>query len=177
MKKTIKKILLISIFISLFFGIPGIRVQAQVTVTSQVFAEVVSAITATETSQLNFGRFSPETAGGEVIVDPQGGRSTYGTVILVAGIHNSASFYITGEPDATYSITLPTIPVVITNVNNSKTMHVTDWSSIPIAGKGSGVLHGGSQTVNIGAALQVGNLNDNPTGMYVGTYNISFDYN
>ncbi len=177
MKKTIKKILLISILISLFFGVTGIRVQAQATVTSQVFAEVVSAITATETSKLNFGRFSPETAGGEVIVDPQGGRTTYGTVILVAGTHNSASFYITGELDATYSITLPTIPVVITNVDNSKTMHVTDWSSIPIAGKGVGVLHGGSQTVNIGATLQVGNLNDNPTGSYAGTYNISFDYN
>lgn len=172
-----KKILLISILISLFIGVPEIGVQAQATVTSQVFAEVISAITATETSQLNFGRFSPETAGGEVIVSPQGGRTTYGTVILVAGIHNPASFYITGEFNATYSITLPAVPVTITNVNNSKIMHVTGWSSIPPAGKGVGVLDGGSQTVNIGATLQVGNLNDNPTGMYAGTYNISFDYN
>ena len=172
-----KKILQISIFIFIFIGISEFRVQAQATVTTQVFAEVISAITATETSQLNFGRFTPETDGGEVLLSPQGSRSSYGTVILVSGTHNPASFYITGENDYTYSITLPSTPVIITNVNNSKTMHVTNWSSIPPAGIGAGTLHGGSQTVNIGATLQVGTINDNPTGTYMGTYNVSFDYN
>lgn len=176
-KKNIKKVLRISILVLLFIGISEIRVQAQATIIAQVYAEVIAALTATETSQLNFGRFSPETAGGEVLLTPQGGRTANGTVILVSGIHNPASFYITGEYDATYSITLPTGPVTITNLNNSKTMHVTNWSSIPPAGKGLGALHGGSQTVNIGATLQVGTINDNPTGLYAGTYTIIFDYN
>jgi len=172
-----KKILQISIFIFLFIGISEYRVQAQTTVTTQVFAEVIAAITATETSQLNFGRFTPETAGGEVLLSPEGSRVSNGTVILVSGTHNPASFYITGENDATYSITLPVVPITITNVDNSKIMHVTEWSSIPPAGKGAGALHGGAQTVNIGATLQVGTINDNPAGIYMGTYTVSFDYN
>jgi phage gp45-like len=172
-----KKLLQISILIFLFIGMTEIRVHAQAIVNAQVFAEVIGALTATETSQLNFGRFSPETAGGQVLVTPQGGRSANGTVILVTGTHNPATFYITGDFDASYSITLPTAPVTITNVKNSKIMQVTDWKSIPAAGNGVATLRGGSEIVNIGATLLVGNVNDNPTGTYTGTYTITFAYN
>jgi len=172
-----KKFLKISIFIFMFIGISEIRVHAQANITAQVFAEVITALTATETSQLNFGRFSPETGGGEVLVSPQGERSASGTLILVSGIHNPASFYITGGYDATYSISLPSVPVTITNVNSVKKMLVTDWKSIPPAEEGAGALHGGSQIVNIGATLKVGTIYDNPSGVYLGTYTVTFDYN
>jgi hypothetical protein len=171
-----KKILVISLLIPLFMGVSEIRVQAQSSVTAQVFAEVIAALTATETSQLNFGRFSPETSGGDVLMTPQGGRTSNGTVILVSGTHNSASFYITGDYNATYSISLPTA-VVITNLNNSKTMQVTNWKSVPPAGVGAGTLRGGSEIVSIGATLKVGTVYDNPTGIYTGTYAITFSYN
>ena len=172
-----KKILQISILIILFIGISEIRVHAQVSVTAQMSAEVIAALTATEKTQLNFGRFSPETTGGEVLLTPEGNRSSGGTVILVTGIHNPASFYITGQSDATFSIALPEGPVVITNMQNSKTMLVTDWKSDPPAGVGAGTLRGGSEIVSIGATLKVGTANDNPTGVYTGTYTVTFDYN
>jgi len=154
-----------------------ITIQAQVRITAQISAEVIDALTATEKTQLNFGRFSPETAGGEVLVTPQGNRSSGGTVILVSGINNPASFYITGQPDATFSMSIPAGPVTITNLNNSKTMLVTDFTSEPHAGMGVGTLRGGSEIVNIGATLIVGNANDNPAGIYRGSYTITFDYN
>ncbi len=172
-----KKNLLISILILAFIGISEIRLHAQVTVTSQVYAEVIAALTANETAQLNFGRFSPETSGGEVLLTPEGSRSSYGTVILVSGTHNPATFYITGQSDATFSINLPTAPVTITNMNNSKTMIITDWKSDPPATVGAGTLKGGSESVNIGATLHVGTANDNPVGIYTGTYTITFAYN
>jgi hypothetical protein len=172
-----RRILQISILFLMLIGISGIRASAQASVSARVFAQVIAAITATETSQLNFGPFSPETSGGEILIHPQGGRSANGTVILVSGANNPASFYITGENDATYSITLPDAPVTITNLNSSKTMVVTEWKSIPPAGKGAGALHGGSQIINIGATLKVGTAFDNPTGIYMGTYTITFDYN
>jgi hypothetical protein len=161
----------------MFIGISEIGVKAQVNAKAQVYAEVIAALTANETSQLNFGRFSPETSGGEVLVTPQGTRTSDGTVILVSGTHNSGTFYITGESDASFSIALPTGPVTITNMNNSKTMIVTGWKSVPPAGVGTGTLRGGSEIVSIGATLQVGTANDNPTGIYKGTYTITFDYN
>jgi hypothetical protein len=85
---------------------------SQASVTAQAFAEVISALTATETSQLNFGKFSPEVQGGQVIVTPEGVRSTNGSVILSGGTANSGIFYITGAPDAAFSIQLPNLSLI-----------------------------------------------------------------
>lgn len=172
-----KNYIRISFLFILFIGMTEIRVFSQSSITAQVYAEVIAALTASERSQLNFGRFSPETNGGEVLLSPEGARTSNGTVVLVSGTHNSASFYITGEYDASYSIALPTTPVTITNMNNSRTMQVSDWKSTPPAGIGVGTLRGGSEVVYIGATLKVGTINDNPTGTYTGTYTITFVYN
>jgi hypothetical protein len=39
------------------------------------------------------------------------------------------------------------------------------------------MLNGGSQEVKIGATLIVGSVNDNPKGIYTGTYFVTFSYN
>ena len=56
-------------------------------------------------------------------------------------------------------------------------MMVSGWESVPPAGIGAGVLASGSLAVNVGATLTVGNMNDNPVGLYAGTYAITFAYN
>jgi len=169
-------LLLFSIFVLLLFSkVP--EVKAQASVTAQAFAEIIAALTATETAQLNFGRFSPETQGGKVVLTPDGIRTAQGTVVLGGGAHNSASFYITGEYDATFSITLPSSPIVLTNTLNARTMKVSDWQSYPAPGIGVGKLNGGAMSVQIGAVLNVGSMNDNPVGIYAGTYAITFSYN
>jgi hypothetical protein len=169
----------ISLFIGLvlFVGIFTLKIQAQVSVSAQAFAEVIAALTATETSQLNFGKFSPELQGGQVIVSPDGVRSTNGSVILSGGIANSGIFYLTGAPDAAFSIQLPAGPAVITHQNSNSTMMVNNWVSSPQAGSGTGVLANGQQFVYLGATLQVGSMLDNPVGLYSGTFNLTFAYN
>lgn len=167
-------ILLSFIFLTL---VSSAKLSAQSSVTAQVFAEVIPALTATETSQLNFGRFSPETQGGSVLVTPDGVRSTTGSVELSGGTHNPASFYITGESNATFSIMLPSAPAVLTNTATSKMMHVSNWVSTPSQGTGTGLLTRGSQEVKVGATLIVGSMDDNPVGVYTGTYSITFGYN
>jgi hypothetical protein len=163
--------------VTLFFGVLTSNLQAQVSVTGSIFAEVIATLSANETAQLNFGKFSPETEGGEVLVTPDDSRSSSGTVILGNGVHNAATFYITGENEATYSISLPYQPSTITNVLTNKTMVVRNWSSDPPIGTGTGILSKGSQVVKVGATLVVGNLNDNPVGVYTGSYTITFNYN
>ena len=153
------------------------RAFSQASVTAQAFAEVISALTATETSQLNFGKFSPEVQGGQVIVTPDGIRSTNGAVILSGGIAKSGIFYITGTPEAMFSIQLPNGPAVLTHQNSSKTMMVNNWISYPNAGNGTGVLANGQQFVYLGATLNVGSILDNPAGMYSGAFNLTFAYN
>jgi hypothetical protein len=56
-------------------------------------------------------------------------------------------------------------------------MQVKDWVSIPSPGIGAGRLQSGFQVISVGATLKVGPLNDNPVGIYTGSYIITFDFN
>lgn len=173
------KIYSYSLLITLY--ISGVNLSAQVTnsvsVTGQIFAEVIPVFSASETSRLNFGRFAPGPQGGEIILTPQSTISVTGSIIKGAGAHNAASFYITGDEDAAYSITLPLSPVVLTHTRNAKTMVIEEWNSVPAPGIGTGMLKDGFQVVYIGATLKVGTLHDNPVGVYTGSYTVTFDFN
>ena len=172
-----KRKLIRYIGLALLVGILTARANAQASVTASMTAEVIAALTATEHSQLNFGKFSPETNGGEIHLSPQGVRTVSGSAVLSGGGQSSGSFIITGEDQSTFSITLPTGQSLLTNSSGSKTMTVTGWESIPAPGIGVGVLAGGSQEVKVGATLIVGTMNDNPVGIYTGSYLITFAYN
>ena len=149
----------------------------QASATGQIFAEVVPVFTATEISQMNFGKFSPGPQGGEIILSPQSSISVVGSVYAENGFHNAASFYISGDVDATYSISLPESPVMLTHTLNAKTMLIENWNSFPSHGIGTGKLQNGFQVVYVGATLKVGTLYDNPVGLYTGTYTITFEFN
>ncbi len=155
----------------------SICLPAQVTVVGHITAEVVSPLTATEMSQMSFGQFFPETTGGKIILTPQGTLSATGTVDVLQGIHNQGSFFVSGEPNASISIELPSGPATLTNPANSGTLIVTSWiSDLPQL---SNVIipQSGIQQMNIGATLVVGTIQNNPVGMYSGTYDITFNYN
>jgi hypothetical protein len=152
------------------------QVNIPVSATGHIFAEVMPVYAATETSQLNFGRFSPGIQGGSLILTPQSTLSVQGSVFKGAGMYNAASFLVTGDVDAAYSITLPQGPVTITNTRNAKTMQVVDWVSEPSAGTSTGMLQDGFQVVYVGATLKVGTLHDNPAGIYTGSYTVTFDF-
>ena len=164
-----------------FLFIAGVKVYSQVTppatATGHVLAEIIPMFTASETSQMNFGRFSPGPQGGEIILTPESTISVLGSVYKGSGSQNAASFYVTGDDDASYTITLPSKPVVLTHISDAKTMIVKDWVSIPTPGIGAGKLRSGFQIVYVGATLKVGTLNDNPIGIYMGSYTITFDFN
>jgi hypothetical protein len=159
----------------------GINIIAQVTppvtATGHVIAEIIPVFSASETSQLNFGKFSPGPQGGMIILTPQSTISVIGSVFKGIGSHNAASFYVSGDANAAYSISLPTSPVILTHTSNAKTMLMQDWISVPQQGIGTGTLQEGFQVVYVGATLKVGTLYDNPVGIYTGTYTVTFDFN
>lgn len=150
---------------------------SQSTVTAQAIAEIIQALTATEGSTLNFGRFSPENEGGEIRLSPDGVRMASGKLLLGAGSYNPASFYLTGQPEFSVNITLPSGPVLLTNSEKGKTMEVKNWESNPPVGPGVKIQSSGILNLSVGATLKVGSINDNPVGKYVGTYNVTFGYN
>ncbi len=171
-----KKFTLILFAIAILTGVSVKGAYAQVSVRAHVSVEVIQSITATETAALNFGRISPENTGGVVKLTPEGTRSATGTVALSDGSFNAAVFYLTGQDAAVVTVTLPSAPVLLSNSSTGKTMEVGDWISYPAAGMG-GVLTKGGLSLKVGATLKVGNKNDNPVGLYAGTYVITFSYN
>lgn len=153
------------------------QVNPPVSATGHVVAEIIPVFSASETAQLNFGRFSPGPAGGKIILTPQNTISVVGSIYKGTGAHNAASFYVTGDVDAAYSITLPSDPVVLTHTSSERTMIIEEWNSTPPPGIGTGMLRDGFQVVSVGATLNVGSLKDNPAGIYTGVYTITFDFN
>lgn len=174
-----QKLSFLGLILILSFG--GSRLQAQspqqASVMGHVFAEVISSFSAVETSQMNFGRFSPGPFGGQIILTPQGTISVSGSVVPGSGIHNAASFSVTGDSNTSFSINLPKTIAVLTSTSGPKTMQITNWSSVPSAGPGNGTLQEGVLSVYVGATLKVGTINDNPVGIYTGSYTITFDFN
>jgi hypothetical protein len=179
--KTMKRfntIIFILIFISVMStGKINAQASPPVTATGQIFAEIIPVFTASETSQLNFGRFSPGPEGGEIILSPQSTAAILGSIYKGSGSVNAASFYVTGETDAAYSISLPSSPVVLKSISSSKSMEIYNWISTPESGIASGNLHNGFQVVYIGATLKVGTIDENPVGIYTGTYSVTFEFN
>ncbi len=172
-------ILIFSLICLLF--VTGAKVIAQVTspisATGHIIAEIIPVFSASETSQLNFGRFSPGPQGGQIVLTPQSTISVLGSIFTGTGTHNAASFYVSGDVNAAYSISLPSDPVILTHLTDAKTMVVENWVSIPAPGIGTGMLQDGFQVVYLGATLKVGTLFDNPIGVYTGSYTITFDFN
>ena len=176
-----KKQTLQFLYIILLFPFTGSGLQAQdplhASVTGHVSAEVITTFSAVETSQMNFGRFSPGPFGGQIILTPQGTISVMGSVVRASGIQSAASFSVTGDSNYSFSINLPKSPAILTNTTSAKTMIVGKWVSVPSPSPGTGVMQNGFLAVYVGATLEVGTLNDNPVGIYTGSYTITFDFN
>lgn len=153
------------------------NVSGQASITAQAFAEVIEALTATETNQLHFGRFATESNGGVIVISPDGNRQAQGQVMLVSGPAGPGQFQLSGFPEASVTIQLPEGPAVLVHQGSSKTMVVDDWESDPPSGNGPTTLTNGSALISIGATLSVGSYDENPVGVYAGTFQLTFAYN
>jgi hypothetical protein len=161
--------------------ISGSNVAAQVTpsvsANGRIFAEIIPVFSASDSSELNFGKFSPGPKGGKIILTPENTISVQGSVFKSSSHYNAASFYLTGDMGAAFSVSLPKNPVILTHSSDNKTMLVEGWASNPSPGIGTGMLQEGYQIIFVGATLKVGPINDNPVGLYTGSYTITFDFN
>lgn len=164
----------IPLYITLILLLAAGRLNAQSTVTAEVFAEIISALTAQENQPLSFGRFSPEATGGSIVISPDGIRQSTGGVIPTGVGYSPASFFVTGQLQAQFEVILPNGPVQIFREGGSESMDVLAFTLDNESGLW--VLEDGTRVVNLGATLEVGPMEQNPTGMYSGTYSIIFLY-
>lgn len=148
---------------------------AQVTASATASATILTPIAITKTVDMNFGNLAVNATPGTIELTPASARTATGGVTFLpsnAGTITAASFDVVGLADATYSITLPA--GVTTLLNGANTMTVDTWTSDPTP---TGTLAGGSQTVNVGATLNV------PASSVAGIYtsdvpfNVTVNYN
>lgn len=149
-----------------------------VSTTAQASATVLTPIQITKVTDLAFGKFIP-TALGSVTVSTSGARTFTGVTLATGITPTAATFTVSGEPNATYSINTTGTSATLTSGAN--TMALTIASDITGANTTTGTVStgtlsaGGAQTVYVGGKLDVNAAQ--PSGAYTGTIAVAVDYN
>lgn len=128
--------------------------NAQSTATASTQAVLVTPISISKTTDLNFGTVAASGASGTVVLDYANGRTASGGVSLPAGstLQTTAVFTVTGEGTSGFSILIPSSPITLTG-SVSGTMTVGSF----VADLGaSGILVAGSKGIKVKATLNVG---------------------
>lgn len=145
--------LILSATLASIIGI-ATSVSAQESATATVTATIVTPISISKTVDMNFGNIAVQsTTGGTVVLGTNGTRSTTGGVTLpaTAGTVTAAEFAIGGQGTYTYTITLPSSDISLSD-GSSHTMVVNTFVSNPAT---TGQLTAGAQTLKVGATLTV----------------------
>ena len=166
---------LLFILLALLAGLGIQQVNAQARSTASISAAVVYPNSAAAQSQLSFGHCAPGPEGGQVQLKPNGEISTKGSIIMINNDYSPARFYITGIQEQAFSISLSEGPTILSHQDSRNTILVHGWDSNPSPHE-TWKLDNGALDVNVGAVLDVNNMNDNPMGVYTGFYSIIFNY-
>ena len=148
--------------------------QASVTTAANANAAVIADITLTKTADMNFGDVIAGATLGTVVLTAAASPArsvTGGTELGNSTSVSSATFTVGGEGSSTYSITLPSSDVTITSGENNMT--VNTFTSSPSS---TGTLSGGTQTLYVGATLNVGASQASGSD-YTGSFNVTVAYN
>lgn len=168
--KTITKISAIAILMIGFHS----NSFAQASATATASATIITPISIAKTVDMNFGNAAVQTGtGGTIVLTPAGGRTVTGGVTLpvVTGTVSAASFTVTGSGTSTYSITLPATCTITSGVN---TMIVNTFTSTPTP---TGTLVGGTETLLIGATLNVSAAQAPGTYLSGTPFSVTVNYN
>lgn len=145
--------------------------SAAATATATATAEILSSLTLTADSALDFGLIAPNT-GGTVTVNADNTVSQTGALIST-GTRVPAGFTVTGTNGATVVLTLPSTAVDLTRVSGTETMSLGGFNSNP-AGAFQLSPTTGQATFNVGGTLTVGA--NQVAGVYSGTFDVSVEY-
>lgn len=167
-KSIMNKILFLLIGSSLFCGMIATKVQAQLTV-SQASANIVE-FKAAQVKYVNSFSQVNSNSSTSIIVPSENGK------LVNSSFQNLACFSISVENKNSFSVSLPSHPVILKNLKNEDTIQVDGWQFTTQPGKGE--FQKNIWVVNLGASLKIGSVNDKATsGIYSGTYLVTFIYN
>jgi hypothetical protein len=143
--------------------------SAATSATANASAEVLTTLTLTANSSLNFGQIAANT-GGSVTVNADSTASSSGTLIST-GTRAPAGFTVTGTPNASVVLTLPT-SATLTRSGGTETMSISGFNANPAGAFQLGST--GSSNFSIGGTLTV--ASGQVAGVYNGTFSVSVEY-
>ncbi len=145
--------------------------------TGTMSATILTAISISQLTGLNFGIITPSATAGTVQINDNGiAVTTTGGVTVAAGSFTRGEFSVQGTPGSNYSITPQVGDVTLTSGLNSMTVANNTIDTVDVSGtaKPTGTLTDGSDTFYVAAKLSVG-ANQAP-GSYSGLYTITVAY-
>lgn len=137
--------------------------------TADAGATIIAPISITSLVDLHFGDIVPADSAGSVELTPAGARSSSGVTLGSGDDVTVATFSVSGDPDATFAITLP-VSSTLTGPGDSMT--VDEYSSSPETGL---LDSSGDATLAVGATLNVGA--SQVAGAYTGIFDVTVAYN
>ncbi len=145
------------------------------TVTLPIIATLWRPLTITQSKQLNFGAINVSTGNAVVNMSAQNGNRTIvsgaaGITLISSLPGNPAEFVITGQPNTSINVSLPTSTTL---TGPGAAMTVNNFSRRP-SGSSTNTNSNGNLTLTVGADLII-NANQ-AAGTYNGTYTISVNY-
>ena len=144
--------------------------QAATSATGTATAEVLSTLTVTNTSALQFGQIAANN-GGTVSVNANGSASASGSIVST-GTRAPATFAVTGSPNASVIVTLPSGPINLTRSGGSETMAVSAFNTAPSGG--FQLDSSGAGSFAVGGTLTV--AANQASGSYSGSFSVSVEY-
>lgn len=145
------------LFASMFIfaiAVQNVNAQTSADASALTSANIITPLTIVKNVDLVFGNIVPTSTEGTVSIDTDGTRSFTGGAFAFAnstGDPTAAEFLVSGEPDATYSITISNSSFTVKNADDVE-MTV---SSIVTSPSPTGTLTGGSEVLKVGATLTV----------------------
>lgn len=169
MKKLI--VILTGLFL-MTLAVENVTAQSTDDATADAAANILEIIQISKEQDLHFGDIVPSNAAGTVTVSSTGGGRTGTGVTLFNQFttHSEAEFKVTGEENATYTITLP-VDGAITLTGAGTPMDLKDFEH-----NANELLNGsGEETFQVGATLEVGA--NQAAGLYEADFDVTVSYN
>ena len=181
----IKASLLLTI-LAIIGHIVSVSAQSAPTINSTASAQLIEAITLSETNSLNFGTtVLKSTEGGTVVLNSNSNTRNYTGGLASGGPENqdatNATFEVSGSSLATYTVTLPAA-ITLTHTSIDSGIHTMDVTAMKARFNDaesdsltSTIASDGTDSFSLGATLTV--QKNQILGQYSGQYEVSVDYN
>ena len=170
-KEKMKKILLFSAMLIAFTA--GTFAQSTDTEPTTATATIVGPLALTKVSDMDFGTIAATGTAGTVVLGTDNSRTAVGPALVPPAAGVAASFTVAGEPNKTFTITLPADGTV-SLISGGNTMAANTF--VHNAGANPVLSGAGAGAFTVGATLSV--AANQAAGIYTSaSFNVRIDYN